>query len=113
MSVRSCAGLLQRMRAAEGVDLHARAVDAHHRGNAFGVAVEIGERADYLGCKADVGERELVAVAVTPGFFFIFQVSFDRLERPERPMREPEVAARLVYLELLLQVVPDPGKDQR
>src|SRR5712692_2501958 len=98
MSVRSCAGLLQRMRAAEGVDLHARAIDAHHRGDALGVTVEIGERADHLGCKADVGERELVAVAVTPGFFFIFQMSFDRLKRPERPMPGPAVAARLVYL---------------
>src|SRR5712692_2907513 len=100
------------MRAAEGLDLHARAVDAHHRRHALGVAVEIGERADHLGRKADVGDSDRVAVAVTPGFLFIFQMSFDRLKRPERPMREPEVAAGLVHLELLLQVVPHPGNDQ-
>src|SRR5713226_9613348 len=39
-------------------------------------------------------------------------MSFDRLKRPERPMREPEVAAGLVHLELLLQVAPYPGNDQ-
>src|ERR1051326_4774445 len=41
--------LLERMRAAERIDLHALVVDAHHRGLGRGVAVEVSERADHRG----------------------------------------------------------------
>src|SRR5712671_4076584 len=61
------AGLVHRVGALEGVELHAFLVDAHGARHARGVALEVVGGADHLAREADVGERRLVAVAIAPG----------------------------------------------
>src|SRR3954469_7964227 len=100
------------MGAAESVDLHALVIDAHYGRHAGGIAVEIRQRADGLGREADVGDADFVAVAEAAGLLLARQVAFDGLERAHGPVREPAVARRLVLSHLLLEVVPDPRRDQ-
>src|SRR3954468_21876961 len=100
------------MRAAEGIDLHALVVDAHHRRHARGIAVEIRQRANGLGREADIGDGDFVAVAEAPGLLLAREMAFDSLERAHGPVREPPIARSLVLSHLLLEVVPDPRRDQ-
>src|SRR5688572_14036141 len=112
MSVRSCSGLVEGVRLGKSFHLHALVVDAHGGGHGFGIAIEVGERADHLRGEADVGEGGRVAVAKPAGVLFPGQVALDRLERSHGPVGEPAVARALVCLELFLQVIPYPGNDQ-
>src|SRR5438105_785096 len=96
--------LLQRMGTAEGLELHAFVIDAHDGRYARGVAIEVGERADHLRGDADIGDRELVAVAEAAGLLLAPKVALDRFQRPHGPVREPAVACRFVLAHLLLQV---------
>src|SRR3954447_619991 len=94
--------LLERMRLAEGLDLHALLVDARARRHAGGVALEVADRPDHLPREADVRHRGRVAVAELAGFFLALEVSLDGLQPLERPVREPLVASGLVELQLFL-----------
>src|SRR5258706_6036583 len=104
-------GLLQRLRAIEGVDFHAFAENAHHRGERTRVDVE-ELRSEHLRRQAHVGERWRIAVAEAPGLLFLRKVRLERLERRSRPVREPLVARRLVLAQLLLELPAGPRDHQ-
>src|SRR4051812_17442501 len=101
------------MGAAEGIDLHALVVHAHHRGYAGRVAVEVGERADDLRCHADIRDGELVAVAEATGLLLAREMALDGFQCANGPVREPAIARGLVLAHLLLQIIPDARRDQR
>src|SRR2546427_7524108 len=105
--------MFERVGVGEGLLLHAFVVHAHHGRHARGIAVEVGERADHLGGEADVGDRELLAVAVAAGLLVLREMALDRLEGRQGPVREPEIAARFFYLHFLFKEIAHPGHDQR
>src|SRR3954453_3789114 len=106
-SMRSGPRLLQGMGLAEGVDLHAFLVDPHAGRHAGDVAFEVADGADHLAGEADVGEGRRVAVAKAAGLLLALEMHFDRVQRLQRPVREPPVARRLVELQLLLHIGTD------
>src|SRR6267378_7654743 len=108
----SMLAMLEGVGGGEGVARHAFVVNAHHGRHARGIAVEIGERADHLGGEADVGERERVAVAVAAGLLVLREMALDRLERGQGPVREPEVAARLLDFQFFLEIGSDSWSNQ-
>src|SRR5437773_11128573 len=83
--------LLEGLRSIESVDFHAFAENAHGRGKACSLDIE-ELRTENLGNQADVGDRRRIAMAESARFPFPAQMPFERLERLERPMREPFVA---------------------
>src|SRR5256885_17103229 len=102
-SVRSVGGrfrgirLFEGLRSIESVDFHAFPANAHGRRHARGVDIE-ELRPEDLGNQADVGDRRRIAVAEPARFAFLPQMRFERLERLERPVREPLAARRLVLM---------------
>src|SRR3954469_5714763 len=78
--LRRRAGLLERVRSGERLVLPASVDDALHRRIRRDVALEI-ESADRIAGEADVGERDLIAMAVTAGLLRACQIGLQRLER--------------------------------
>src|ERR1051325_4001177 len=111
-SVMPSDALLQRMRAAEGVHLHAGVVNAHRARHGARVAVKVGERADQLRHHTDIGHRELIAVAIAARLAVVGKMALDRFQGAHGPVREPAVARRLVLAHLLLEVIADPRRYQ-
>src|SRR5712664_1765691 len=108
----SMLAMLERVGGGEGVGLHAFVVHAHHGRHARGIAAEVGERADHLGGEADVGERQLLAVAVAAGLLVLREMALDRLERDQGPVREPEIAPRLLDFQFFLEIGSDSWSNQ-
>src|SRR6266581_1020239 len=105
-------GLFERLGAIERVDFHAFAENTHDRRQACSLDIE-KLRPEDLGNQAHVGDRRRIAMAELAGFPFLAQMPFERLERLERPVREPLVARRLVLAHLALEVAADTRNDQR
>src|SRR5450755_1679280 len=87
--------LLRRLRAVEGVDLHALAENSLDSGHAGCFGVEIPGCED-LRRKAEVGHRRHIAVAEPAGLALLREMSFERFERLQRPVLQPAVARSLV-----------------
>src|SRR5207302_4050453 len=109
----SMLAMLERVGVGERLFLHAFVVHAHHARHARGIAVEIGERADHLGGEADVGDRELLAVAVAAGLLLPREMALDRFEGRQGPVREPQIAPRLLDFQLFFKIGPDSRSNQR
>src|SRR5258706_2854694 len=107
-----CIGLLEWLRAVEGLDFHAFPENAHDRGHALRADVE-KLRAENLGRQTDVGDSRRIAVAEAACFLFPGEVRFQRLQGLRRPVREPLVARRLVLMHFALEVSADARNDQR
>src|SRR5262245_19938085 len=101
------ARLARRMRAREGVVLHAGIYDAAHgRERRQVVLVEIGTRS--LARQADVGDGDGVAVAVAAGLLGPREIGFQRLERSAEPVLDPFEPRRLIEVELVLEIFAYP-----
>src|SRR6267143_2378510 len=107
-----CIGLLEWLRAVEGLDFHAFAENAHDRGHALRADIE-ELRPENLGRQTDVGESRRIAVTEAAGFLFLGEMHFQRLQGLRRPVREPLVARRLVLMHLALEVAANARNDQR
>jgi hypothetical protein len=110
-STRRCTRLFQRVRAGEGVDRRERISDPGEIQKRRGV-----DRKEFcsrgLARKADVGERDRVAVAIAAGSS-VFQVRFERGQRSGVPMLAPFDARRLIELEFVFQIFTHARHDQR
>src|SRR6266850_6592874 len=109
----SMLAMFERMGVGEGAFLHAVVVHAHHGRHARGIAVEVGERADHLRHDADVGNRQRVAMAVAAGLLLLREMALDGFEGGQGPVREPEVAARLLDFQFFLKIGSDSRSNQR
>src|SRR5258706_5186597 len=107
-----CIGLLERLRAVEGLDFHAFPENAHDRGHALRADVE-KLRAENLGRQTDVGDSRRIAVAEAARFLFPGEMRFQRLQGLRRPVREPFVARRFILMHFALEVAADARNDQR
>src|SRR5258705_9372618 len=107
-----CVGLLEWLRAVEGLDFHAFPENAYDRGHAVRADVE-KLRAENLGRQTDVGDSRRIAVAEAACFLFPGEVRFQRLQGLQRPVREPLVARRLVLMHFAPEVAADARNDQR
>src|SRR5205807_3613557 len=88
------AGLLERMRGGECVDLHA-GVD-HARERRIGLEVDAEEAgARGLAREANVADGRLLAAAEAAGHAVVRQVALDRIERFADPVADPFQARRL------------------
>src|ERR1700675_1990372 len=98
--------LLRRLRAVEGVDLHALAENSLDRGYAGCLGVEIPGSED-LRREADVGHRRRIAVAEPAGLGLLRQMRVERLERFERPVLQPAVARSFILMHFSLEIGAD------
>src|ERR1700733_16317664 len=96
------AWLLQRMGAREGVYLRQLIGDPREGRERRGVDIE-EFRARRLARDADIGELDLVTVAITPGLRAL-QMRFERGQRRPVPMLAPFGPRRLVELELVFEI---------
>src|ERR1700686_3909725 len=99
---RGRAGLLHRMRAREGVVLHAKIDDALHRRIRRDVDLEIG-RARRLTGETDVGDGDLVALTIAPGLLRGGEIGLQRLQGLNVPMVAPFQHAGFVDLVFVRQ----------
>src|SRR5258706_9301688 len=107
-----CVGLLEWLRAVEGLDFHAFPENAYDRGHAVRADVE-KLRAENLGRQTDVGDSWRIAVAEAACFLFPGEMRFPRLPGLRRPVREPFVARRFILMHFALEVAADARNDQR
>src|SRR5262245_33716653 len=106
-AARRRARLLERMRAREGVDLEAFLDDPRH--GRIGLEIDLEQfRADRVGDEADVGQRDLVAVAVAAGLLVAAEMGLERGERLVAPVADPFQPRRLVELELMFEIIAHP-----
>src|SRR5439155_15728464 len=91
--------LLERLRSIEGVDFHALVEYAHDGRHRRGFSVEIPRRKN-LAREADIGKGRRVAVAEPARLAFFRQMRLERLQRFQRPVLQPAVARRLIYVQL-------------
>src|SRR5712664_4357880 len=107
-----CVGLLEWLRAVEGLDFHAFPENAHDRRHALRADVE-ELRAENLGRQTDVGESRRIAVAEAARFLFLGEMRLQGLQCLQRPVSEPHVTRRLVLMHFALEVAADTRNDQR
>jgi hypothetical protein len=103
--------LFQRVRAGEGVDLRERISNPGEIRKRCRVDQE-EPCSRRLARKANVGERDRVAVAIATGGG-VFQVLFERGERGRVPVLAPFDAGRLIELEFVFQIFANARHDQR
>src|SRR6202171_6389088 len=104
--------LLRRLRAVEGVDLHAlgeNSLDGRYAGR-WRIEISGGED---LRRKAEVGHGRGIAVAEPARLTLLRQMRFERFERLQRPMLQPAIARSLVLMHLALEIVADARNDER
>src|SRR2546421_10157577 len=98
--------LLGRLRAVEGVDLHALVENSLDGGHTCRWSIEISGGEDLRG-KADIGHRRIVAMAEPARLALVREMSFERFERLQRPVLQPAVARSFVLMHLALEVAAD------
>src|ERR1700682_938477 len=104
--------LLRRLRAVEGVDLHAlgeNSLDGRYAGR-WRIEISGGED---LRRKAEVGHGRGIAVAEPARLTLLRQVRFERFERLQRPMLQPAIARSFVLMHLALEIIADTRHDER
>src|SRR3984893_15209879 len=104
--------LLGRLRAVEGVDLHALVENSLDGWYAGGCSVEISGGED-LRRKADVGHGRCIAVAELACLALVREMSFERFERLQCPVLQPAVARSFVHMHFSLEIVTDTRHDKR
>src|SRR6266550_261898 len=104
--------LLGRLRAVEGVDLHALVENSLDGGYASRWSIEISGGEDLRG-KADIGHRRHIAVAEPARLALLREMSFERLERLQCPVLQPAVARSFVLMHLALEIAADTRHDER
>src|ERR1700687_2967334 len=103
---------LRRLRAVEGVDLHAlveNSLDGRYAGR-WGIEISGGED---LRRKAEVGHGRGIAVAEPARLTLLRQVRFERFERLQRPVLQPAIARSFVLMHFALEIVADTRHDER
>src|SRR6202158_5846608 len=103
--------LLGRLRAVEGVDLHALAENSLDGGYAGRWSIEISGGED-LRRKANIVHRRCIAVAEPARLALVREMSFERFERLQRPVLQPAVARGFVLMHFSLEIGEDTWHDE-
>src|SRR5215831_1200964 len=99
------------MSAGKSLILPAEINNPPHRRERREVAFEI-ERAHRISGKADVGDADLVAMAITPGLLGSSEIGFERLECRFVPMVSPFLHTGLIDLVFVCEKFTDTRHDQ-
>src|SRR5258708_12928451 len=100
------------MGAGEGIIWHAGVDDALHRRERLDVAFEMGG-GDRLPRETNVGDGDLIALAIAAGLRRAGQVRLERGQRRLVPVMSPFQDAGLVDLVFMGEVLAHPRHDQR
>src|SRR5438105_2803197 len=100
------------MGAGESIILHAGVDDALHRRERLDVAFEI-DRAHRLPRQTNVGDGDLIALAIAAGRWRAGQVRLERGQRRLVPVMPPFQDAGLVDLVFMREIFAHPRDDQR